>query len=596
MGRIYKKKLGSRPYKNYTEMHLQRAVLAVRRQQLTCKEAADLFQIPKRTIYNKVHERHMKNVGAPEQLTAVEERHIVDVLLASAEFGSPLKAFDLRILVKRYLDKAGKKIRKFPDNMPGNDWSLNFIDRHKDKLTQRVCTNIKTARAEKTEDEISSYFDNLEKTMRGVPAENVLNYDETNLSDDPGSQKCIFRRGTKYPERSMNSTKSSISLMFAISGDGESLPPYVVYKAERIYDLWTVGGPPGTRYNRSKSGWFDAYIFEDWFNSMALPWAKKKIGKKVIIGDNLSSHLNIDIIVSCQRNNISFAFLPPNSTHLTQPLDVGYYGPLKRVWRQILTKYKTRNPRDSALNKCVFPGLLRQLVDELALKDVNNIKSAFRATGIIPFDRLQVIKKLPNQRLEENVARRIDESLLEYLQEMRSPSTSKKGRKKMVKVAPGKSVAVEDMENHDEPINAGTSQDNLSETQRNDSDVGENFQADENEPEECMSERSNDETEKEAEQDESLPEKPKVDDYVVVAFPTRKNKRHYVGRIVEFKDNDYIIKFLRIRNPYIFTFPNVDDISLVSEEDIVKRLKPPRIKCRGMHEFDTDLSCFKNIG
>lgn len=61
--------------------------------------------------------------------------------------------------------------------------------------------------------------------MRGVPAENVLNYDETNFTDDPGSQKCIFRKGTKYSERSVNMTETAISLMFVTSVDGEFLPP-----------------------------------------------------------------------------------------------------------------------------------------------------------------------------------------------------------------------------------------------------------------------------------------------------------------------------------------------------------------------------------
>lgn len=69
-----------------------------------------------------------------------------------------------------------------------------------------------------------------------LPASNILNFDETNLSDDPGSQKCLFRRGMKYPERVMNTSETLISVMFAISGSGSVLPPYTVCKAERLYD------------------------------------------------------------------------------------------------------------------------------------------------------------------------------------------------------------------------------------------------------------------------------------------------------------------------------------------------------------------------
>ena len=64
-----------------------------------------------------------------------------------------------------------------------------------------------------------------------MPLSNIVNYDETNLSDDPGKRKVIIRRGTKYPERVINSSKSSTSVMFAAAADGTILPPYVVYKA-----------------------------------------------------------------------------------------------------------------------------------------------------------------------------------------------------------------------------------------------------------------------------------------------------------------------------------------------------------------------------
>ena len=45
--------------------------------------------------------------------------------------------------------------------------------------------------------------------------------------------------------------------MFAATADGTLLPPYVIYKAQHLYDLWTEGGPRGARYNRKANqvGW-----------------------------------------------------------------------------------------------------------------------------------------------------------------------------------------------------------------------------------------------------------------------------------------------------------------------------------------------------
>ena len=111
---------------------------------------------------------------------------------------------------------------------------------------------------------------NSKEMLKDVPAENILNYDETNLSDNPGKKKLVFKRGIKYPDVVKNSSKSFTSLMYACSGDGTVLPRYVVYKSECKWDLWTLGGLRGTRYNNTKSGWFDTLCFRDWFMKIAL--------------------------------------------------------------------------------------------------------------------------------------------------------------------------------------------------------------------------------------------------------------------------------------------------------------------------------------
>ncbi|XP_055531382.1 uncharacterized protein LOC129722145 isoform X2 [Wyeomyia smithii] len=92
--------------------------------------------------------------------------------------------------------------------------------------------------------------------------------------------------------------KPNSPVMFAAAADGFVLPPYIVYASVHLYSTWTEGGPKGTRYNRSKSGWFDKVIFEDWFTSMALPYFMNLDNDlpKVIIGDNVASHLSYKVM------------------------------------------------------------------------------------------------------------------------------------------------------------------------------------------------------------------------------------------------------------------------------------------------------------
>ncbi|KAJ8930197.1 hypothetical protein NQ314_017027 [Rhamnusium bicolor] len=137
------------------------------------------------------------------------------------------------------------------------DWTRHFLKRNKE-LTLRFSENLKRCRADVNDEVINAYFDNLAINMTNIPPKNVVNYDETNLTDDPGNQRIIVRKGCKHPSRILDASKTSTS-----AGDGSLLPIYVVYKSKNLYPEWIQGGPPGTCYGRSDSGWFDGDIFED---------------------------------------------------------------------------------------------------------------------------------------------------------------------------------------------------------------------------------------------------------------------------------------------------------------------------------------------
>ncbi len=63
--------------------------------------------------------------------------------------------------------------------------------------------------------------------------------------------------------RTPNAGKISYSVLFCISAKGNFCPPFAAYKAKYLYQTWTAGGPPGTRYGVTDSGWIEDFIFED---------------------------------------------------------------------------------------------------------------------------------------------------------------------------------------------------------------------------------------------------------------------------------------------------------------------------------------------
>jgi hypothetical protein len=293
-----------------------------------------------------------------------------------------------------------------------------FLKRHPD-VNLRKTNLIKRSRALVTRTDVEQFFTYYTKAVEGIPPENLFNYDETNLRDDPGSRKCIFKKGVKYCERVMNHSKQAISLMLCGSAAGELLPPMVVYRATNLYTSWCERGPAGTVYSCTKSGWFDQFEFQKWFFELVLPKLKRRVGRKMLIGDNLSSHISPAVIDACQKNDIAFVCLPPNATDKMQPLDVAVFAPLKAAWRTILTGYKCQHPDSVTIKKSDFPGLLKDLLINAA--PGQHLPAGFKKCGLFPVCPQNTMDRIPSRNMETDsaiVCQLMDSSLGDKLDQL----------------------------------------------------------------------------------------------------------------------------------------------------------------------------------
>lgn len=101
---------------------------------MTQRVAASAFNVPRSTIKNKLNGKHNKTVSRSRVFIDNEEISFEHHLIKLAEYGFPVSL------------EVGL-------------------------------------------DEINSYMNNLSVTIKDTPPSRVWNYDETNLSDDPGNKK-----------------------------------------------------------------------------------------------------------------------------------------------------------------------------------------------------------------------------------------------------------------------------------------------------------------------------------------------------------------------------------------------------------------------
>ena len=149
---------------------------------------------------------------------------------------------------------------------------------------------------------------------------------------------------------------------------------------------------PGDRISLSENGWTDNKLCIEWMEECFGPATRSNLLGQycLLIVDGHASHVSTEFIKFTRANKIICLCLPPHSTHLLQPLDVGVFGPLKQNYKKVLSK-KTRFTIYN-IDKTDFISLIQKARGQGITS--RNIESAWRATRLIPYNPSVVFQKL----------------------------------------------------------------------------------------------------------------------------------------------------------------------------------------------------------
>ena len=90
----------------------------------------------------------------------------------------------------------------------------------------------------------------------------------------------------------------------------------------------------------------------------------------------------------CFQNNVYLLFLPPHTSHILQPLDIGCFSSLKRAYRRLLTQWLAET-HAQGVRKMNFLDIYARARQE-GLKSTN-IKGGWRGAGIWPVNRQKAL-------------------------------------------------------------------------------------------------------------------------------------------------------------------------------------------------------------
>ena len=370
-------------YKRWNEEQMSRALDAVAAEGLSVRRAALMYGVPKSTLGDRVSGRVLcgSTCGRGKYLTDEEEEELLTFIENCASVGYAKTRKQILALVERILCVRGMKVHV------SDGWWASFLRRHP-TLTLRTPASVSSTRAAASDPTVlEMYFDLLEETLEeneliGAPGQ-VYNMDETGLPLDPKPPKTVHLKGVRNAIACTSGGKSQITAVGCVNAAGQALPPMIIWDRKTMAPALAEGEVPGTAYGLSPKGWMDQELFDLWFTRHFLRYASRERPLLLIL-DGHSSHYCPDTIRLASEESVIVFTLPPNTTHLTQPLDKGVFGPLKAIWKETCHSFLVNNP-----GRCVTKYEFSRLFGEAWMKAMTpkNIVSGFAVTGVYPVDR-----------------------------------------------------------------------------------------------------------------------------------------------------------------------------------------------------------------
>jgi hypothetical protein len=241
----------------------------------------------------------------------------------------------LLIILAEEIRKNRSNISAEPDLTPiSRKWSERFRTRHP-RIKTCSTRPIDSQRSEALDyPTLTSYFNRLGDILRQnkYPPSAIFNVDETGFSI--GSTRASFAlydrtvpaRGKKQPGR-----QEWITSIECVNASGVTLPPALIFKGGKFNSEWIPDDIPSDwTFTISNKGWTNDTLGFEWLKTSFEPFTRQfRNSRCLLLIDGHSFHITSQYIAFCITHKIDLFCLPPHSSHLTQPLDLSVFGPLK---------------------------------------------------------------------------------------------------------------------------------------------------------------------------------------------------------------------------------------------------------------------------
>ncbi|USP81205.1 hypothetical protein yc1106_08479 [Curvularia clavata] len=219
------------------------------------------------------------------------------------------------------------------------------------------------------------------KAKYGIYNEDVYNFDEASFIMGKITTQLIITASERRarPKAIQPGGREWVTFIAGINAAGWSIPPFLIFTGKHHLSAW----------------YEEAEIPRDWAIAHFDAYTKTRVvgARRLLILDGHESHNSLAFQELYKENNIYTLCMPPHSSHLLQPLNVGCFSPLKRAYSREVESL-IRN-HINHITKLEFLPAFKAAFDRSFTPA--NICSAFRGAGLVPLQPEAVLSKLDVQ-------------------------------------------------------------------------------------------------------------------------------------------------------------------------------------------------------
>jgi hypothetical protein len=360
------------------------------------RAVARKYGLARSTLQDRLRGALPKSKGHVEdqRLSPEQESLLADWILHEEDYGRAPGFAKAARMAQSILSEGG------PSQPIGKNWVYRYLKRNP-HVRIKPSDHLERARARgSTREAYNAFFDRLERYVKekNILPKNLSNIDEHGLRE--GESRAGKVLGTSLTPRSYVTSSDATAWVTVIecgTAEGVRLPPCVILQGEDLQGQWYGANWdikkefPGWEFDTSPSGWSNARIALKWLKEIYIPRTtpENPTEWRLLVLDEHSSHTTAAFLKAAYDSKVLLLFLPPHTSHKTQPLDRSVFAAVKAYFREAardLADFTASAP----INKQRFFLTYR----DASARGVSprNLISGFRETGIWPVNRAKILE------------------------------------------------------------------------------------------------------------------------------------------------------------------------------------------------------------